>query len=152
MQIFSSKRSRNLIALIILFWLLMIFYFSSQRAVYSDRQSLSVANFFAGFLNISLPENIDLHFLTRKLAHLFEYFVLGILFYLFLCHYNHSEKVKICFSFLAAVLCGALDEIHQFFVPGRTARVFDVAVDGMGALAGICAVLLIVRAIVKRQR
>lgn len=35
----------------------------------------------------------------------------------------------------AAILHGVLDEIHQFFVPGRTCSVFDVLLDACGALA-----------------
>ncbi len=46
-----------------------------------------------------------------------------------------------------AVLYGLTDEWHQSFVPGRTADVFDVAADAVGACAAVllawaCAILL----------
>ncbi len=47
-------------------------------------------------------------------------------------------------SLLAAVLYSVSDEIHQYFVPGRACRIFDVGVDSLGALTGILAFVLAV--------
>ncbi len=35
---------------------------------------------------------------------------------------------------------GAMDEIHQYMVPGRTASGIDVGVDALGAVAAVAAV------------
>ena len=43
---------------------------------------------------------------------------------------------------MAASLYGATDEVHQSFVPNRTASVEDSAVDTSGALAGLVAYYL----------
>jgi VanZ family protein len=40
-------------------------------------------------------------------------------------------------AFLIGVLGGVLDEIHQVFVPGRSADVWDAAADMAGAAAGV---------------
>ena len=37
----------------------------------------------------------------------------------------------------AGILCAAADEGIQFFVPGRSARISDVLLDGCGVLAGL---------------
>ena len=38
---------------------------------------------------------------------------------------------------LAATTVGLADEIHQMFIPGRSAGLGDVAADAMGALLGV---------------
>jgi VanZ family protein len=40
-------------------------------------------------------------------------------------------------SVLSAGLYGISDEIHQYFVPGRSADVMDVAADFVGAAWGV---------------
>jgi VanZ family protein len=68
------------------------------------------------------------HMLTRKAAHFTEY---GILFWL-LVRGPMAER-----PYLALMLCvvyALTDEGHQVFVPGRTASLYDVALDSSGAL------------------
>ncbi len=68
------------------------------------------------------------HMLIRKAAHFTEY---GILFWL-LIRGPMAER-----PYLALMLCvvyALTDEGHQVFVPGRTASLYDVALDSTGAL------------------
>jgi len=44
-----------------------------------------------------------------------------------------------------AAVYGITDEFHQWFVPGRTADVFDWIADCTGAIAGVAVVLLVAR-------
>jgi VanZ family protein len=37
---------------------------------------------------------------------------------------------------LFAIIYGATDELHQLFVPGRNADLYDVFADGIGGLLG----------------
>ena len=62
----------------------------------------------------------------RKLAHLTEYAILGAL-------------LRPLLSLALAALYAASDEVHQHFVEGRHAAPLDVAIDTVGALAGILA-------------
>jgi VanZ family protein len=51
---------------------------------------------------------------------------------------------------LLATLYGVTDEIHQIYVPGRTAALDDLAADALGAATA--AGLLLAWAIIRRQR
>jgi VanZ family protein len=62
---------------------------------------------------------------------------------------NVTGRVAIT-ALLLATLYGVTDEIHQMFVPGRTAAFDDLAADALGALAA--AGLLLAWAIIRRQR
>jgi len=68
------------------------------------------------------------HNLIRKAAHFTEY---GVLFWLLV----RGPMVRR--PYLALMLCvvyALTDEGHQAFVPGRTASLYDVALDSTGAL------------------
>jgi len=68
------------------------------------------------------------HNLIRKAAHFAEY---GILFWLLI----RGPMVRR--PYLALIFCvvyALTDEGHQAFVPGRTASLYDVALDSSGAL------------------
>lgn len=70
--------------------------------------------------------------------HLGEYAIFGVLL---------ARAMKMTFQFddirklfllvlLIAFIYGISDEIHQAFVPGRTASIFDAISDGFGGLIG----------------
>lgn len=46
---------------------------------------------------------------------------------------NLSDKKIMFFTILICFLYAVCDEIHQYFVPGRACRVFDVLVDTAGS-------------------
>lgn len=48
-------------------------------------------------------------------------------------------------AFAIAVLYGVGDEIHQAYVPDRVASEADLALDAIGALAGVLAALFVLR-------
>jgi VanZ family protein len=62
---------------------------------------------------------------------------------------NITTRVAIG-AILLATFYGVTDEIHQMFVPGRTAALDDLAADALGAVAA--AGLLLAWAIIRRQR
>lgn len=69
-----------------------------------------------------------MHALVRKSAHFTEY---GVLFWL-LVRGPMARRPYLAFAICVAY--AALDESHQIFVPGRTASIYDVALDSTGAL------------------
>ena len=54
-----------------------------------------------------------------------------------------TKKQKVLGSLLFGVFYASTDELHQYFVPGRSARLFDVGIDTLGVLTGILAYLVI---------
>jgi len=63
-----------------------------------------------------------------KLAHLVEYALLGFLL--------GRGTGRAALAFAVAALYGATDELHQAFVPGREASLFDWFADALGAALG----------------
>lgn len=77
-------------------------------------------------------------FIVRKTAHFSEYFVLGILGFLVANTYQkYKFSVRILSAIVFCVLYAVSDEAHQFFVPGRACRFFDVCIDTAGSVAAI---------------
>ena len=75
---------------------------------------------------ITVAEFFLWDFAAKKVAHLAEYAVLYALFL------PATEK-KWVLSFALTMIYAVSDEIHQSFVPGRTAAVYDLAFDFSGA-------------------
>jgi VanZ family protein len=80
----------------------------------------------------------SLHFLFRKCCHLAEYAVLGLLVWRAL-HQPQKNQPKpwrwteAGLTLAVVLLYAASDELHQIFVPTRTAHVSDVFIDTAGA-------------------
>ncbi len=68
------------------------------------------------------------HMLVRKAAHFTEY---AILFWLLV---RGPMKARPYLALMLCVVYALTDEGHQVFVPGRTASLYDVALDSTGAL------------------
>lgn len=71
-----------------------------------------------------------------KLAHAIVYMILGYLMTraFFFSNNNQLRKNAMLFSVIIGLLYGISDEIHQLFVPGRYADIFDVIADFIGVL------------------
>ncbi len=101
------------------------------------------ALFIFSLSNRSYPEALPTF--STKLFHPIEFAVFGGL----LCVASFSALGKKgIFPFAARVLCigvlfGLLDELHQAFIPGRTARILDVAFWDLLGIACACGVFLV---------
>ena len=79
------------------------------------------------------------HFITRKIAHLTEYAILGFL----AAHaFRKSPRESISsrwflISLALIVVYALIDEYHQSFVPSRTASIFDSFIDIAGGLTAL---------------
>ena len=142
------------IVLAVFFWLLAaacagcIFWLSSKDGNQSQNMSDSVRGILMKLFGPLLNS-----FIVRKFAHFFEYAVLGFLIgcALFLSRRRFSPVISVICSALYSVS----DEIHQYFVPGRACRIFDVGVDTLGALTGtliLTLIILIVNSIAMRRK
>lgn len=154
------------VCLLVLLYI-MIFLLSSDVAEDSSVKSSAVTEFLLkiwGFFQNSdgtgTPTTeaavdlfpLELEKIVRKVAHFSEYFCVGLLSYsLVLLWWKGkvwSGRVLIGMQLL---LSASLDEIHQYFVPGRYAAVKDVLIDCAGGITGMV-ILRMVFAIRKYKR
>jgi VanZ family protein len=83
----------------------------------------------------STPETIELmHGVIRKMAHLTEYFILGIFLMHGLRGQDRGWKLRwAVWAIIIAAGYASFDEFHQSFVPSRTASTWDALLDTTGA-------------------
>lgn len=67
-----------------------------------------------------------------KLAHFGAYLILGLLLAV-----GRGPQARTLWLILLGSLYGIIDELHQSFVPGRSADIWDVAADILGATTGV---------------
>lgn len=101
----------------LLFYCLLIFWLSSQA-------SLPAPMWF---------EHQD------KLYHAGCYFILGLLLWRYLGHWQQVPIIRALLAVFLGSLYGVSDEWHQSFVPGRSSSVADWLADSIGvAMAVFC--------------
>ncbi len=74
-----------------------------------------------------------------KINHFLAFFVLGFFLNLTLKYQKRFPFLKkniLLTTIIIAAAYGLLDELHQLFVPGRSAEVFDWIADFIGGIAG----------------
>ena len=121
-----KKKIFNIILLIL--WMLVIFYLSSNNGVESSNVSMEVTttiNQEIQIKDIAMMEKV-----IRKMAHVIEFGILVVLCFNVLKDY----KVKHIYylSFLISFLYACFDEWHQLFIDGRSGEVLDVIIDTSG--------------------
>ncbi len=95
------------------------------------------------FVQSSFPasENIPSIIGFDKVLHFFAYALLGALF-LRAFRANPTSgntMILLALSIILSSLYGMSDEIHQAFVPSRSADVFDAVADTLGSICGVLA-------------
>lgn len=141
-----AKRIKKVILYTItIIWMIVIFMFSNQNAVSSQKTSDIVTEQIINTAEVITKQEItpnkkkniinDTRFLIRKTAHFTLYFILGILVYLLINEYNISKKILV--SIIICLLYSISDEIHQIFSYERTARLLDILIDTLGSITGI---------------
>ena len=141
-------------ALLLVLLMLSIFMLSSQTAAVSSQTSggftyrlFSVI--IPGFADKSLAEQMQMiesaSFAVRKAAHFSAYAAMGILSFLTFVSYKKLRfKLRCGISYAVCVLYAISDEIHQYFVAGRSCEIRDVLIDSFGALLGLLICLAVV--------
>lgn len=99
-----------------LFWMIIIFIFSTRESVQVSEQTL-------------------VNFVFFKTLHVIEY---AVLFVLYVRAVRNSMAIKIrelyIIAFLLTIAYAVTDELHQTFVPSRQGQPRDVIIDGFGAM------------------
>ncbi len=145
-------------------WCVFIFCMSAANGdlsqSYSDGFSASfLAAIDPSFASLEPNEKLQrlsgLSFPVRKAAHFSEYLVLGVLAANFArlsgnMRGQGAPVAALLFSWAFCVLFAFTDEFHQLFIDGRSSQLFDVAVDSIGALAGVLVLAACVRRLSKK--
>ena len=117
---------------ILILWMIFIFIMSSFKAVDSDTQSGFIANILSNIFNTNNVEIINT--IIRKLAHMIEYLILGMLMLNCLKDYNIKNIIMV--SILLCILYSISDEVHQLFIDGRSGEILDILIDSIGIIIG----------------
>lgn len=155
MKKLDRKTQIKIIGIIFIFiWMVSIFAFSGQVGTESSGTSKKVTEFIVQLVSDkSIEENEELignlDKVIRKLAHYTIYTLGGILIYNYANTTDKSKKEKILYSIAFGAGYAITDELHQFFVPGRSARIFDVGIDTLGVITGVLLYLVIIKIIQK---
>jgi VanZ family protein len=98
--------------------------------------------------DISTEALAQIHFIMRKLGHIFEYAILATLLWRAL-RGGTNLRMQMSTVFVAVwLICGIFatsDEFHQLFVPSRTSASSDVLIDICGATIGLAICLMLSR-------
>ena len=122
--------------------MIVIFKFSSATGEESEEVSQSLLGVI-----IELVGNFISHNTLRKLAHFSEFAALG--FFMAGTVLFGSGKFRVYYPLIPCILYAVSDEIHQYFVPERACRIFDIFVDTSGSVTGILIFILLITLIRK---
>lgn len=149
----QTKKISKIHLLLPLLWMVVIFMLSQQSASISSGQS----GVFVEQLHHIAP-SVDqqlLTFLVRKGAHIFAYFVLGILMVNALRQVNLSKfkfNRPAVLSIIVCALYAASDEFHQLFIIGRSGELRDIMIDSCAAMVGVFIISIFVRILQKSKK
>lgn len=128
----------------VLLCMAVIFVLSAQKG--DDSQNLSDS--LIVIFGIELSSNF-----VRTCAHFLEYAGLSVLVYNALCQtFGHAMPVV---SVAVSSVYAVTDEVHQLFVEGRACQITDIAIDTVGAAAGVAvltALIFVCRKIKRRKQ
>lgn len=128
--------------ILIIIWMITIFIFSVQQGTESGNTSrkftVAIIQIITGkslALNDPFVEGIQLF--IRKMAHFTIYAIGGFLIMNYAYTTEKTMKQKILYSIATGGGYAITDELHQFFVSGRSARILDVGIDTAGVIMGV---------------
>ncbi len=131
---------------------ILIFCFSAQTAAESRKTSNGFIEWTLSALDpefSQLPSAErtvrvqSLSSVTRKCAHGTIYMLFGVLLVLPLAALKRLTLSSAALGWLFCVFYAVIDELHQYFVAGRSCELRDICIDAAGALIGILFVYLI---------
>ena len=134
----------------------IIFGFSNQNGEESSGVSRKVTEFIAEKI-INVPDNEKQETIenmegnVRKLAHFSIYTMVGLLLMGIVSTYSVEEMKQIYISIVIGMIYATTDEIHQSFIPDRSAQLTDVMIDTMGVILGILIVMLVIKVLIKKE-
>ncbi|HEY0322528.1 MAG TPA: VanZ family protein [Pyrinomonadaceae bacterium] len=136
----------------LLVWLAFIFVASTAQLSASNTSRIIRPLLVWLFPGISEERLVFAHFIIRKLAHLTEYAILGLLAGRAFNTSSHQSLRRrwFLFSLLLVAVYAFSDEFHQLFIPSRTGSIYDSFIDITGGLIALV-LLSLWRKVKKRE-
>lgn len=141
------KNVRTFAGILALLWMCVIFAFSAQEKEESSEVSEAISYRMVNSTGILFHLHLDeeqireiadaIENTVRKAAHMTEYGILSILFYIWLGKWQFGVRKRGILAIILSALYACSDEFHQLFIPGRAGMVRDVLIDSAGAILGI---------------
>ena len=156
MSILRNKKYTIIVAVIMAF----IFFQSALPADLSSRESGRVVDLLVRLFQGIMPiDRQTMVFIVRKGAHFAEYTILGGFLVPAVTEWMAVDKTPVpdsvrsirIISWLVGTLYAVTDEVHQYFVPGRSCELRDIGIDSCGVLAGVLVVSLLMRSKERRS-
>jgi len=150
----SMKRNRSTVfwTVLGLLWLIFIWGNSLQTAAESSQRSRGILALLLPLLSgLGIPEEL-MHTLLRKLAHMAEFGILGILWSLAILPGDGRLLKKMGLCLAICLSAAAVDETVQLFVPGRSGELLDVCIDLTGSILGVAFVTVLMRVFGKKKK
>ena len=148
MSILRNKKFTIIVIAIMAF----IFFQSALPADLSSEESGRVVDLIVRlFQGVAPIDRETLVFIVRKGAHFTEYMILGGFLVPAVKEWMAVDTTPVpaamerITAWLAGTLYAVTDEIHQFYVPGRSCELRDIGIDSCGVLAGVLVVSLLMR-------
>ena len=148
---------RAILIILLIATFVRIFAFSSQDGEKSSSVMRKVTT--AVTQNVKKIQDMDskereltlnkIEHVIRKIAHFSIYTLVGILMMALMSTYDISKRKQIIVSILVGMMYASSDEIHQYFVPDRTALFTDVLIDTAGVCLGVLIVLMLLQFYIK---
>ena len=144
--VFTASRSaflQNTAAWVPALFGVLLICCESTRRMGADHTTIWLSRLCSPLLNLATARLIELNHVLRKSGHFFGYGMLGLVFVrgwfsLLLARTKRSRSTLRLFASALGIFCVALvasmDELHQSFLPNRTACVSDVLLDTAGAV------------------
>jgi hypothetical protein len=101
---------------------------------------------FSSIPGRDMPDFGIFDLLVKKLGHMLGYALLASAYYIGL---RDRARMPLLLAWALAVGYAITDELHQYFVPGRSAWAFDIMIDAIGAAAGLVVFPRIFRSLTK---
>ena len=127
----------------IIIWIIIINIFSSMDYFNTNKISKKITKevvmtFYNPMDEKELNHIVhDTNLYIRKFAHAFLFFILSLFV---LCFFNPVNKALLFKQYISTLLiCFSLacfDELHQYFVPGRSSSFVDTLIDLLGSIIG----------------
>ena len=135
------KKSIFIINIILLvLWMGLIFNFSNDNGDNSSRKSERLIITVTEKINNKKMTNeekekiLDKYSIpVRKIAHMFLYYILGLLSFLLLYQLYGLKPVTVIYTLIFCLIYAITDELHQLFIIERSSEFKDILIDTCGS-------------------